>query len=527
MKLSTRILISQSLLFSIAAAGASMPLLTVLRSEATFDSADLAHRIHSHYLSASFDTYQLLTEFSDSVEQPRQESQWNHVALANSIRSDFASISRYIVREAEIVGQGEIDELRALRESSRIVENLLGSIAAVQQQRDAGATAEALRTQLVRVRAEFMQSGFNRVIRAAIDEEAREVEQSRIEVERLLARTRVITFGFISLATILFLLTVTMMIRQTARPLRSLQRASTAIIEHRPVPHIDESGPIELRDLAQSFNIMNTEISNRQAALTELNSNLEKAVAQRTAELVKAIDAMKGVDARRRQLLADVSHELRTPLTIIRGEADVTLRQKGLHVEDYRRSLEHTRSSAEHCALLVEDLLFIARQEAGATILRFEKVNLVELLLAVIDECAALASDAGATIAFRRTVTRATVDADPLRLRQLIMILLKNAIRYGGNRITVDIELRAAGFAVSVSDNGPGMSEHEREHAFERFYRGSNASKRYEHGSGLGLPLAKSIVDAHHGQITLRNEPRHGVTVTFTLPAQSSQRISA
>ncbi|NJN46852.1 MAG: sensor histidine kinase [Candidatus Competibacteraceae bacterium] len=98
------------------------------------------------------------------------------------------------------------------------------------------------------------------------------------------------------------------------------------------------------------------------------------------------------------------------------------------------------------------------------------------------------------------------------------MILLENALRYGGSKIDVRLDRAPEGYLVAVSDNGPGMAEDEQARAFERFFRGSNAASRYGQGSGLGLPVAKAIVEAHGGKISLTSVPGQGLTVSFALP---------
>lgn len=111
-----------------------------------------------------------------------------------------------------------------------------------------------------------------------------------------------------------------------------------------------------------------------------------------------------------------------------------------------------------------------------------------------------------------------------MRIRQVMLILLENAVHYGGDLIRVGLEQVASGYLVSVADNGPGITKQDQEQAFERFYRGSNAAQRYQRGTGLGLPVAKAIVEAHGGEIALRSAPGEGVTVVFTLPTRPALR---
>ena len=214
-----------------------------------------------------------------------------------------------------------------------------------------------------------------------------------------------------------------------------------------------------------------------------------------------------------------MSHELRTPLTIIKGEADVALRAKNQTEEQYRDVLQRTREAADHTSRIVDDLLFVARQEVGEVRIRREDVNLRKLLENAIEASRKLAGP-NAMISYETHVDEARLSADSGRLRQVVMILLENARLYGGSQIHVRLDDTPNGYAVSVSDNGPGLAEDDLTHVFERFFRGSNAALRYDGGAGLGLPVAKAIVEAHGGQIALTSTPGEGVEARFTLPGR-------
>ena len=117
--------------------------------------------------------------------------------------------------------------------------------------------------------------------------------------------------------------------------------------------------------------------------------------------------------------------------------------------------------------------------------------------------------------------SEAQIRGDMGRIRQIILILLENAFQYGGQMIEVRLDSAPRGYAVSISDDGPGMTDDEQSRAFERFFRGSNAAVRYDQGAGLGLPMAKAIVDAHGGEIAVKSSPGAGLTVSFTLPKRA------
>ena len=210
--------------------------------------------------------------------------------------------------------------------------------------------------------------------------------------------------------------------------------------------------------------------------------------------------------------MADVSHELRTPLTVIRGEADIALRGEK-KPEEYRQALNMVREAATHTARLVDDLLFVARHEAGETRLDLAEADLLTILQSVIGT-----NGAGATVT--SSLEQAKMRCDAGRIRQALLILLENAQHYGGGKIEVRVDESPDGFRIAVEDDGPGLSDADKENAFERFFRGSNAAERYGDGAGLGLPVAKSIVESHGGSISLEDREGGGLSAVVMLPAR-------
>jgi signal transduction histidine kinase len=207
-----------------------------------------------------------------------------------------------------------------------------------------------------------------------------------------------------------------------------------------------------------------------------------------------------------------VSHELRTPLTVILGEADVTLRNRQAGADACREALGRIRDTARHANAIVDDLLLIARQEAARLRLDLTEVDLNQI-------AARTGELVGRPVALELPVVPARVRADPIRIRQCILALLQNAIRYGGSTITLSLVRSAGGWRVTVADDGPGMSDAEKAEAFERFFRGSNASAPEVDGTGLGLPIVRAIAEAHGGQAGLSDRPGGGLCAWFDLPA--------
>ncbi len=210
-------------------------------------------------------------------------------------------------------------------------------------------------------------------------------------------------------------------------------------------------------------------------------------------------------DRLRRQLMADVAHELRTPLAILQG------RVEGLIDGVYPRDDDHLTELLEetrHLSRLVEDLGTLAHAEAGALELRKETVDLGDL---VRDVAASLPRPIMVVV----PTDLPTVEVDPVRIRQVLLNLLANALRHTPTEGTIAIEIQARPqqILIHVRDNGSGIAPEDLPRIFERFQKGSDSR-----GSGLGLAIARKLVLAHGGDIGIESEPGKGTEVRVSLP---------
>lgn len=222
-----------------------------------------------------------------------------------------------------------------------------------------------------------------------------------------------------------------------------------------------------------------------------------------------------------RRFTTDASHELRTPLAIIRGEADVALSQERAP-GDYREALAIIQDEARYLSRIVEDMLALARADAGQRQVKREEFYLNDL----VEECArsarALALNKNITLKFERS-DDISFRGDEGLLRRMILNLLDNAIKYTpeGGRVSISLWRDDGRVKFRVTDTGIGISAEAVEHVFERFYRVDKARSRAEGGSGLGLPIVKWIAEAHHGSVSLESEPERGSSFTVTFPVQN------
>jgi len=219
-----------------------------------------------------------------------------------------------------------------------------------------------------------------------------------------------------------------------------------------------------------------------------------------------------------RRFVADASHELRTPVSVIRGEADVALALDRPPAE-YRESLAVVLDESRRLSVLIDDLLNLARADAGRVRLQEREFYLNELLAECCRSQQAVAAARGLTLEYL-PAPDLQYRGDEQLLRRLLLNLLDNAVRYtpAGGRVTVALESGESGVRIRVADTGMGIpAEHARQ-VFERFYRADEARSRSAGGFGLGLSIVKWIAEAHRGGVECASAPGAGSTFTVTLP---------
>jgi two-component system, OmpR family, sensor kinase len=216
-----------------------------------------------------------------------------------------------------------------------------------------------------------------------------------------------------------------------------------------------------------------------------------------------------------RRFTADASHELRTPVTAIVGHANYLLRRTKPS-EEQRDSLTVIRREAERMAKLVNDLLELARADAGFSI-QMEPMNLVEVLEAVHMEVAPVAGDT--IIEVNAPMPVLEVSGDQARLKQVVLNLIHNAINAGAKHVFINLQRERQEVQLEVLDDGPGIPPDAIPHLFDRFYRVDGARTGRGNGSGLGLAIVRWIVQQHGGSVTVESRVGEGTVFTVRLPA--------
>ncbi|WP_342356032.1 HAMP domain-containing sensor histidine kinase [Corynebacterium lizhenjunii] len=256
-------------------------------------------------------------------------------------------------------------------------------------------------------------------------------------------------------------------------------------------------------------------------ARTEVGE-LSQALNGMLAQIQRSVETAQNKEEQMRRFVGDASHELRTPLTSLRGYTE--LYRSGA-TDDVDRVLEKVNEESTRMSLLVEDLLALTRAEGNRLELR--TVDLLELALSA-------GSSARAAFPGRKVEVHnqskgiPLVNGDPDRLHQVLLNLVSNGLRHGGEDAEVSIDLREVGthVCIDVTDNGRGMSPDVASHIFERFYRADTSRTRDTGGSGLGLAITKSIVEQHGGEITLVSEEGVGSTFTVALPKLEQPQLA-
>lgn len=474
----------------------------------------LAHNQVQAYLDLALGAYRHLQQLTYGVLLAQPVDRDELLRSRGRLTDKLAQLRRLTLDELAFVGDAEPEERLELERITRF-EGLLEQAIATMSRSGSDADPATLHREMAQL---------DRQLGALIDEviadESLEATAADTQARGLAGRLTTLAIVVCVVSALCALVTALWARRRIQAPIDALVEGTRTIarggLDHR----ISVSGRDELTNLAVSFNWMVAELERRRADLDRARGDLERKVRERTEELEQSNQTLHRVDQARRQMFADISHALRTPLTVIRGEAEVTLRDRDCKSRDYRAALERIVETVAQLNKLVEDLLQLARSETAALRVDPADLSATELIRVVGEDARALAATKGIRVSCVLPQHDLRIRGDADRLRQLLLLLLDNACRYtppdGAISISLGHTRRHA--VVTVRDTGVGIPADELEVVASRFYRGSNAAQMAPSGGGLGLHVAKSIVEAHGGDIAIESAVDRGTTVRVRLP---------
>jgi signal transduction histidine kinase len=242
----------------------------------------------------------------------------------------------------------------------------------------------------------------------------------------------------------------------------------------------------------------------------------ERALAQVNLELAARLEQLNTLNAAQKRFVADASHELRTPLMLIQGNIDLVLRYPQMDLTQRETALVEAKAETERLARLVSDMLHLARNDSFQTEV-YTTLDFAQVVRSSIEESRSLANDHTLTL---NITASGHVLGHADRLKQLVVLLIDNACKYtpAPGRVEVSTSNRTDQLELRVQDSGVGISDSDLERVFERFYRSKSARGNDRDGTGLGLPIARAIVEAHGGRIWIESQIGKGSCVIVQLP---------
>jgi signal transduction histidine kinase len=279
-------------------------------------------------------------------------------------------------------------------------------------------------------------------------------------------------------------------------PLRRTQQRLSTIAGGDFGGHVDVPNRDEIGALAADVNRMNDELG-------RLYRELETASRHKS------------------DFLATMSHELRTPLNAIIGFSEVLHEQMFGELNERQLAyVDDVLEAGRHLLSLINDVLDLAKIEAGRMELERSQVDLPQLLRSAVSMHSERADRGGITLALMADPAEISIDADERRVRQIVFNLLSNAVKFtpAGGRVDVSARLDDGRVEIAVADTGPGISSEHLDTIFEEFEQATDGKQA--EGTGLGLPLSRKLVELHGGRLWVESEPGRGSTFRFTLPVQ-------
>ena len=480
--------------------------------------SDLTHEVLTHYSEIAKLSLEKLIAMGEIVRTGQVQTPQLREENEHQLRAALFNVRDNLLKKLTVSNQVDANqELAVLDSINQKVEQIITTNNEIKLLVAQNKLPEA--NQLFNLlQKQGVDTEFNQLIGNAVSQEQAQAQEIRNNVNTLYHWSNRVLAAALGAMSLFTLMTFWYFWRRINSATKQLHAATSQYSDGNLAHRIAPLSDFEFQYLGTALNGMAAQLAAQQAELNEAKRSLEEKVAQRTEALERSNQKLAQVDHQRRQFLADISHELRTPLTIIRGESEVLLRSQSAQATDYKEVLQRVVDEVQHTTALIEDLMLVARSSAGQLKLSYHQFDLKNLLSEKQQIYQRKARDQQKTIILNLPQQDAFIDADERRLRQVMMILLENALAYSPSQTQTEIQLiiREELIVIKVVDQGMGIPENEQQQVFERFYRGNRGQTP---GSGLGLPVAKAIIDGHGGHITLQpNVSGLGCTATVLLP---------
>ena len=261
----------------------------------------------------------------------------------------------------------------------------------------------------------------------------------------------------------------------------------------------------------------------------DLNESLEQRISAATKELRRSNAELQKLDEAKDEFISMASHQLRTPLTSIKGYISMIMEgDVGKVSKDQAHLLEEAFISSERMVRLIGDFLNVSRLQTGKFVIDKHPVDLAKLVESELEALESNASSRNLTFVYKKPANVPLLDLDENKIQQVIMNFADNAIYYSkeSSKITVSLKVSGDWAEFKVKDTGIGVPKEQQERLFNKFFRATNARQQRPDGTGVGLFLAKKVIDAHEGEIIFSSTENKGSTFGFRLPIEKLRASS-
>lgn len=477
----------------------------------------IAQSLLQEHLLLSSVSYRLFKQLTDELIFGAGANQAEVRNKRKIIQASLLRITELETKQREALGEqvtkGSVEDTQALEQ---LLDSIITDFRAIIAQHNQGDLTKESRLQyLLEV---TIDNQFREAINAAVNRQSTVVTYLDAKIEATNQSILIYSIILATLSVPVVIYGCYWLLGILYQPLQSIRMGAESVATGNYDYRIPSGFDKEFDDIATAFNTMAEALNQQKQQEKQYQQQLEFEVSQRTTDLTKANNQLRQNESARREFLADISHELRTPITIIRGESQVTLRQQADN-DALRETLEIVLEQSLALSKLVDDLLFVARTESGNLRVSAAKHDIHEFAAELQKRSNAMVASKPIQIALNTHISVETAVFDDERISQVLLILLDNAIKHSpsNSQINVDVVSNDAALTFTVTDSGPGMDEQHIERIFQRYFSASDS--RSGQGNGLGLAIAKAIVDAHQGTISATNVTPTGCRFTVELPA--------